>query len=75
MALVSKSLKLKINRREKAVHVEDEEVARPDGSTVTIRLLLQSGAIGTMRPTEAGELQFTSLARKKIRRVSAIQPR
>jgi hypothetical protein len=60
----SKTLKRKIKRREKTVHVEDKVVTQPDGSTITIRLLSTAGAIGIMRPTEAGELRFTPLVRR-----------
>ena len=55
----SKTLNRKIKRREKTVHVEDKEVDQPDGSTITVRLFSEAGAIGLMRPTEAGELQFS----------------
>lgn len=53
-----KALKSKIKRREKTVHVEDKNVRLPDGSTVRLRLFSSAGAIGLMRPTEAGELEF-----------------
>ena len=67
----SKTLKRKIKRREKTVHVEDKEIRLPDGSTLTVRLFSEAGAIGTMRPTEAGELQFTPLVRKRTHRMKA----
>jgi hypothetical protein len=67
----SKTLKRKIARREKTVHVEDKEVKRPDGSTVTVRLFSKAGAIGVMRPTEGGELLFTPLIRKRTHRMRA----
>ena len=69
----SKTLKRKIKRREKTVHVEDKEVTQPDGSTVTVRLFSKAGAIGIMRPTEAGELQFTPLVRKRTHRMKAAE--
>lgn len=67
----SKTLKRKIKRREKTVHVEDKEVTRSDGSTLTVRLFSEAGAIGLMRPTEAGDLQFAPLARKRTHRMKA----
>jgi hypothetical protein len=67
----SKTLKRKIKRREKTVHVEDKEVAQPDGWSVTLRLFSEAGAIGLMRPTEAGDLQFTPLVRKRTHRMNA----
>ena len=67
----SKTAKRKICRREKTVHVEDKEVRLPDGSTVTVRLFSKAGAIGIMRPTEVGELQFTPLVRKRTHRMKA----
>jgi hypothetical protein len=39
----SKTLKRKIKRREKTVHVEDKEVTQPDGSTFTVRLFSEAG--------------------------------
>lgn len=65
----SKTLKRKIKRREKTVHVEDKEVTQPDGSTVTLRLVSEAGAIGLMRPTEAGDLRFMPLVRKRTHRM------
>jgi hypothetical protein len=70
-SFASKTLKRKIARREKTVHVEDKVVVRPDGSSVTVRLFSKAGAIGIMRPTEAGELQFTPLVRKRTHRMKA----
>ena len=67
----SKTLKRKIKRREKTVHVEDKEIRLPDGSPLTVRLFSEAGAIGVMRPTEAGELQFTPLVRKRTHRMKA----
>ena len=67
----SKTLKRKIKRREKTVHVEDKDVRIPDGSTVTLRLFSEAGAIGLMRPTEAGELEFVRLVRKRTHRMRA----
>jgi hypothetical protein len=67
----SKTLKRKIKRREKTVHVEDKDVRLPDGSTVTLRLFSEARAIGLMRPTEAGELEFAPLARKRTHRMKA----
>jgi hypothetical protein len=67
----SKTLKRKIKRREKTVHVEDKEVTRTDGSMITVRLFSRAGAIGMMRPTEAGELEFAPLARKRTHRMKA----
>ena len=54
----SKTLKRKSKRREETVHVEDKDVRLPDGATVTLGLFAEAGAIGLMRPTEAGELEF-----------------
>ena len=67
----SKTLKRKIKRREKIVHVEDKEIRPTDGSTVTVRLFSMAGAIGIMSPTEAGELEFSPLARKRTHRMKA----
>ncbi len=67
----SKTLKRKIKRREKTVHVEDKEIRLPDGSPLTVRLFSEAGAIGVMRPTEAGELQFTPFVRKRTHRMKA----
>jgi len=67
----SKTLKRKITRREKTVHVEDKEVTQPDGSTFTVRLFSEAGAIGIMRPSEAGDLQFMPLVRKRTHRMKA----
>jgi hypothetical protein len=67
----SMTTKRKIRRREKTVHVEDKTVKRPDGSTTTIKLFSKAGAIGIMRPTEAGELQFEPFARKRTHRMRA----
>jgi hypothetical protein len=53
------------------VHVEDKEVRMPGGSSVTLRLFSKAGAIGLMRPTEAGELEFAPLARKRTHRMRA----
>ena len=50
----SKTLKRKIKRREKTVHVEDKDVRLQDGSTVTLRLFSEAGAIGLMN--RAGNL-------------------
>ena len=67
----SKTTKRKIARREKIVHVEDKEITQPDGSTITVRLFSKAGAIGVMRPTEAGELLFMPLVRKRTHRMRA----
>ena len=67
----SKATKRKIARRDKTVHVEDKEVTQPGGSTITVRLFSKAGAIGIMPPTEAGELLFMPLVRKRTHRMRA----
>ena len=67
----SRTLKRKIKRREKTVHVEDKLLTQPDGSPVTVRLYSKGGAIGIMRPTEVGEMLFTPLIRKRTHRMQA----
>lgn len=67
----SKTLKRKIKRREKIAHVEDKEIRLSNGSPLTLRLFSEAGAIGIMRPTEAGELQFNPLVRKRTHRMKA----
>ena len=67
----SKALKREIKRREKPVHVEDKDVRLSDGSTLTLRLFSEAGAIGLMRPTKAGELEFAPLARKRTHRMKS----
>jgi hypothetical protein len=69
--IASKILKRKVKRREKTVHVEDKDVRLSDGSTVTLRLFSKAGAIGIMRPTEVGELEFAALARRRTHRMRA----
>ena len=51
--------------------MEDKTIKRPDGSTYTIRLFFRAGAIGIMRPTEDGELQFEPFVRKRTHRMQA----
>ena len=67
----SRTAKRKIARTEKTVHVEDKDVALPDGSTTTVRLFSKAGAIGILRPTEAGEAKFTPLSRIRTHRMKA----
>jgi hypothetical protein len=65
----SRKLKRKIARREKTVHVDDKAITSSDGTPVTIRLFSRAGAIGIMRPTESGELQFQPLVRIRTHRI------
>jgi hypothetical protein len=67
----SRTAKRKIRRKEKTVHVEDKDVRLPDCSSVRVRLFSKAGAIGIMRPTEAGELRFAPLARIRTHRTKA----
>ncbi|MEX0990233.1 MAG: hypothetical protein WD206_08065 [Actinomycetota bacterium] len=64
----SRSLKRKIKRREKTVHVEDKMVKLADGSSTTLRLFAKAGAIGLLRATEAGEQVFQALTRIRTHR-------
>lgn len=61
----------KIRRREKVVRFEDKAIKLAGGSTTTIKLFAKAGAVGIMRPTEAGELQFEAFARKRTHRMQA----
>lgn len=65
----SRKLKRKVARREKTVHVEDKDITLGDGASVTLRLFSRAGAIGLMRPTESGELQFQPLVRIRTHRI------
>ena len=65
----SRKLKRKIARREKTVHVEDKDITLADGTSATLRLFSRAGAIGLMRPTESGELQFQPLTRIRTHRI------
>jgi hypothetical protein len=64
----SRKLKRKIARREKTVHVEDKTVT-VGGKATTLSLFAKAGAIGIMRPTEAGEMQFQPLERRRTHRI------
>ena len=65
----SRKLKRKIARREKTVHVEDKDITLSNGTKASVRLFSRAGAIGLMRPTESGELQFQPLARIRTHRI------
>ncbi|MEX1046415.1 MAG: hypothetical protein WD050_03295 [Actinomycetota bacterium] len=65
----SRSLKRKIKRREKRVHVGDKTVTLADGRSVRLRLFAEAGAIGLLRSTETGEQVFEPLTRIRTHRV------
>jgi hypothetical protein len=50
------------------VHVEDKQVALPDGSSKVISLFARGGAIGMVDLTETGEPLFTELQRVRTHR-------
>lgn len=56
------------DRVEKTIHVEDRKVVLPDGTTRTVRLFAQAGAIGIVEFSESGEGHFVPLRRKRIHR-------
>jgi hypothetical protein len=57
-------------RVEKTVHVEDKSVTLPDGSTATLRLFAQAGAIGIVELTDRGEPYFEELRRIRTHRIA-----
>jgi hypothetical protein len=57
-------------RVEKTVHVEDNVVSLPDGSTTTMRLFARAGAIGIVELTERGEPYFEELRRIRMHRIA-----
>ena len=55
-------------RVEKSVHVEDRDVALPDGTVRTFQLYARGGAIGLGELTDKGELDFVELPRLRTHR-------
>ena len=55
-------------RVEKSTHLEDREVTLPDGSTTTVSLFAQGGAVGIGTLTATGDLLFTPLKRIRTHR-------
>jgi len=55
-------------RVEKSAHVEDKTIALPDGTTRTIRLYAQGGAVGIGELTDIGDLYFRPLRRVRTHR-------
>jgi hypothetical protein len=55
-------------RVEKSTHLEDRQVVLPDGSTTTVSLFAQGGAVGIGTLTATGDLVFTPLKRIRTHR-------
>ncbi len=55
-------------RVEKSTHVEDRTITLPDGTTTTIALFANGGAIGVGTLTETGHRLFTPLRRVRTHR-------
>ena len=55
-------------RVEKSVHFEDKKVTLQDGSSRTLRLFAQGGAIGVTEFTDTGDMVFNELVRKRTHR-------
>ena len=55
---------------EKSTHLEDRQVNLPDGSTTTVSLFAQGGAVGIGTLTATGDLLFTPLKRIRTHRKS-----
>jgi hypothetical protein len=55
-------------RVEKSTHIEDREVTLPDGSTTTVSLFAEAGAVGIGTMDANGDLLFTPLKRIRTHR-------
>jgi hypothetical protein len=55
-------------RVEKTAHIEDKTVTLPDGSTITLRLFTQGGALGIAERTVTGDPRFVPLSRVRTHR-------
>lgn len=55
-------------RVEKSTHIEDREIALPDGSTTTVSLFAQGGTVGLGTLAATGDLLFTPLRRVRTHR-------
>jgi hypothetical protein len=55
-------------REPKSAHVEDKTITRPNGTTTTLRLYAQDGAIGIGELDDRGDLHFTPLRRVRTHR-------
>jgi hypothetical protein len=55
-------------RVEKSTHIEDREVTRPDGTSVTVSLFAQGGSVGIGTLDVNGDLLFTPLKRIRTHR-------
>ena len=55
-------------RVEKSTHVEDRQVTLSDGTTTTVSLFAQGGAVGIGTLTASGDLLFTPLKRVRTHR-------